>query len=93
MSERNEEDTMFWSDPIPTKKTPKVSETMTFVNFPWVPVAEEMSVTVMSVKTVESTLPTNGFGVPDIHVDDSEEEDTDIDSEETMVKKLVRTRT
>ena len=38
------------------------------VNFPWIPVPEEMPVTSMSAKTVESTLPANGFGVPDIYV-------------------------
>ena len=37
-----------------------------------------MSVTVMSTKTVESTLPVNGFAVPDIYVQQGEkEEDTD----------------
>ena len=40
----------------------------------WIPVTEEMSVTVMSAKTVESTLPANGFGVPDIYVDQVEKE-------------------
>ena len=48
------------------------------VNFPWIPVTEEMSVTVMSAKTVESTLPANGFGVPDIYVEQGQkEEETD----------------
>ncbi len=47
-------------------------------DFFWIPVAEEMSVTVMSVKTVESTLPGNGFGVPDKYVDQGQkEEETD----------------
>ena len=40
----------------------------------------------MSAKTVESTLPVNGFGVPDIYVQQGEkEEDSDrllFDSEE-----------
>ena len=47
------------------------------VNFPWIPVAEEMSVTVMSAKTVESTLPANGFGVPDKYVEQGQKEETD----------------
>ena len=39
---------------------------------------EEMTVTTMSVKTVESTLPANGFGIPDIYVDQGQkEEETD----------------
>ena len=33
-----------------------------------------MSVTVMTAKTVESTLPGNGFGVPDIYVEQGEKE-------------------
>ena len=37
-----------------------------------------MSVTTMSVKTVESSLPGNGFGVPDIYVDHCEK-DKDVD--------------
>ncbi len=39
-----------------------------------IPVDEEIPVPVMSVKTVESTLPGNGFGVPDIYVDQGEKE-------------------
>ena len=67
------------------------------VNFPWIPVAEEMSVTAMSAKTVESTLPVNGFGVPDIYVEKGKkEEEADRlfvhSATETMRKKLVRTR-
>ena len=34
-----------------------------------------MSVTVMSAKTVESTLPVNGFGVPDIYVEQGQKEE------------------
>ena len=45
------------------------------VNFPWIPVAEEMSVTVMSTKTVESPLPAHGFGVPDIYVEEGQKEE------------------
>ena len=45
------------------------------VNFPWIPVAEEMPVAVMSAKTVESTLPVNGFGVPDIYVEQGQKEE------------------
>ena len=41
----------------------------------WIPVAEEMSVTVMSAKTVESTLPVDGFGVPDIYVEHGQKEE------------------
>ena len=53
-------------------------QSTTCVNFPWIPVGEEMSVTVMSAKTVESTLPANGFGVPDIYVEQGQkEEETD----------------
>ena len=50
----------------------------TLRNFPWIPVGEEIPVTDMSAKTVESTLPANGFGVPDIYVDQGQkEEETD----------------
>ena len=66
------------------------------VNFPWIPVAEEMPVAAMSAKTVESTLPVNGFGVPDIYVEQGQkEEEADrlfVTVTETMWKKLVRTR-
>ena len=48
------------------------------VNFPWIPAADEMSVTVMSAKTVDTTLPANGFGVPDIYVEQvDKDEDPD----------------
>ncbi len=61
------------------------------VNFPWIPVAEEMPVTAMSVKTVESTLPVNGFGVPDIYVEQGQkEEETDrlfVDSDGDYVEE------
>ncbi len=50
-------------------------QSTTCVNFPWIPVDEEMSVTVMSVKTVESTIPPNGFGVPDIYVEQGQKEE------------------
>ena len=45
------------------------------VNFPWIPVPEEMPVTSMSAKTVESSLPANGFGVPDIYVEQGQKEE------------------
>ena len=45
------------------------------VNFPWIPVAEEMPVTAMSAKTVESSLPANDFGVPDIYIEQGEKEE------------------
>ena len=52
------------------------SQTTSCVNFPYLP--EEMTVTVMSVKTVALTLPDNGFGVPEIYVEQREkDEDTD----------------
>jgi hypothetical protein len=52
-------------------------QTTACFNFPWLPETEEMSVTTMSTNTVESTLPDNGFGVPDIYVEQCEkEEDT-----------------
>ena len=73
------------------------SQSTEFVNFPWIPVAEEIHVTVMSVKTVESSLPPNGFGVPDIYMLNFVRRTTmptDCSSTltETMGKKLVRTR-
>ncbi len=54
------------------------SQTTVYVNFPWLPEVEEILVSSMSTKSVESTLPTNGFGVPDIYVDQCDKEvDTD----------------
>ena len=45
------------------------------VNFPWIPVPEEMPVAAMTAKTVESTLPANGFGVPDIYAEQGQKEE------------------
>jgi hypothetical protein len=48
------------------------------VNFPWLPGPEEMVVTDPSMKTVDTGLPTNGFGVPNIYVEEGDKDkDTD----------------
>ncbi len=55
-------------------KDPRYFQTQVtkFVNFPWLPEPSEMSVTVPPLKTVDETLPTNGFGVPEIYVQEGE---------------------
>jgi hypothetical protein len=54
------------------------AQTTACVNFPWIPVPEELSVTVPSWKTVDVGLPGNGFGVPDIYVvEGDKDKDTD----------------
>jgi hypothetical protein len=58
------------------------AQTTAYVNFPWLPVPEEMSVTDPSWKTVDAGLLVNGFGVPDIHV---EEGDKDKDADRLFV--------
>jgi hypothetical protein len=62
------------------------AQSTTCVNFPWVPAPEEIPASVMSAKTVDSTLPANGLGVPDIYAEEGDkEEDPDrlfLDSEE-----------
>ena len=63
-----------------------------------------MSDTTMSTETVESTLPSNGFRVPDIYVEEGDKEEdpdrlfgrstcssTEKRGTETMENKLVRT--
>jgi hypothetical protein len=55
-----------------------------------------MTVTVPSFKTVDTSLPANGFGVPDIYVGQSDKDkDADrllVDGDGDYEKKLVRTR-
>ena len=50
------------------------AQTTGCVNFPWLPEAADMSLTVPSMKTVDEALPTNGFGVPDIYVEEGEQD-------------------
>jgi hypothetical protein len=47
------------------------------VNFPWLPEPAHMTVTVPSMKTVDETLPGNGFDVPDIYVVETEKDEED----------------
>jgi hypothetical protein len=58
------------------------AQTTECVNFTWLPAPEEMTVTVPSWKTVDAGLPANGFGVPDIYV---EEGDKDKDADRLFV--------
>jgi hypothetical protein len=44
------------------------------VNFPWLPEAADMPLTDPSMKTVDEALPTNGFGVPDIYVEEGQQD-------------------
>ena len=50
--------------------------------FQWLPEPEEMPVTAPSWKTVDAGLPADGFGVPDIYV---EEGDKDKDADRLFV--------
>ena len=45
------------------------------VNFPWLPETTDMTVTVPSMKTVDTTLPGNGFGVPNMYVSEGEKDE------------------
>jgi hypothetical protein len=51
------------------------AQTIACVNFPWLPEPADMPVTAPSIKTVDSALPGNGFGVPDIYVAEAEKDE------------------